>query len=113
MSAALRIQLMLLARKNHFGKKSDLADRTSLRCHHRAQHPAWCCSYRTDPALGREGDDAVQTFAAEKYLLDELDPKLRDEFEEHLLDCQECAFDFVAGATFLALLGCRRWRSTH
>ena len=26
MSAAVRIQLMLLARKNHFGKKSDLAD---------------------------------------------------------------------------------------
>ena len=38
MSAALRIQLMLLARKDHFGKKSDLADLTSLRRHYHAQH---------------------------------------------------------------------------
>jgi len=33
MSAALRIQLMLLARKNHFGKKSNPAERNSLHCH--------------------------------------------------------------------------------
>lgn len=54
-------------------------------------------------------DEAVETFAAEQYLLEELDSRLREEFEEHLFDCQECALDLRAGATFLALLGCRRW----
>ena len=39
MSAALRIQLMLLARKDHFGKKSDAADLTNLQ-YHGAQHSA-------------------------------------------------------------------------
>lgn len=39
MSAAVRIQLMLLARKNHFGKKSDLAD---------PAHP--CDQHRVDSA---------------------------------------------------------------
>ena len=37
MSAALRIQLMLLARKNHFAKKPDLTDLTR---HHHTQHPS-------------------------------------------------------------------------
>ena len=32
MSAALRIQLMLLARRNHFGKKSDPASLHTLHC---------------------------------------------------------------------------------
>ena len=54
-------------------------------------------------------DEAVQTLAAEKYLLEELDPSLRDEFEEHVFDCNECSLDLRAGATFLALLGCHRW----
>jgi len=110
MSAALRIQLMLLARKNSFGKKSDLVDLTNLRCHHPARQQAWCRHYRADLASGAGGDEVVQSFATEKYLLDELDLKLRHEFEEHLVDCQVCAFDVWAGATFLALLGCRRWR---
>jgi len=114
MSAAVRIQLMLLARKNHFGKKSDLADLTNLRCHHRAQHPAGAVPVGAVPTPARapEGDEAMHTFAAEKYLLDELDRKLRDEFEQHLFDCQECALDVLAGATFLALLGCCRWQGT-
>ena len=79
MSAALRIQLMLLAQKNRFDMKSDLAE-------------------------------VAPSFTTEKYLLDELDLQLRDAFEEHLVDCQVCAFDFWAGATLLALLGCRQWR---
>jgi hypothetical protein len=104
---------MLLARKNHFAKKPDLADLTSLRCHHRAQHPAERHSYlEQTSAPAPEGDEAVQTFVAEKYLLDELDRKLRDEFEEHMFDCQECALDLLAGATFLALLRCRRGQGT-
>jgi hypothetical protein len=47
-------------------------------------------------------EEAVQTLATEKYLLGELHAELRDQFEEHLYDCQEYAFDFWAAATFLA-----------
>jgi anti-sigma factor RsiW len=43
-------------------------------------------------------EDAVRQKATEKYFLDELDPELRDQFEEHLFDCQECAIDLRAAA---------------
>ena len=46
-------------------------------------------------------DEAVRQNATERYLLDELDPKLRDQFEEHLFDCHDCAFDLRAGAMFV------------
>jgi len=46
---------------------------------------------------------AIQLMAVEKYVLNELPPALRDEFEEHFFDCQECAFDLRATATFLDL----------
>jgi len=39
--------------------------------------------------------------ATERYLLDELSPELREAFEEHMFDCQECAFDVRAGNVFL------------
>jgi hypothetical protein len=39
--------------------------------------------------------------AAEKYLMEELTPELRDSFEEHFFSCQDCAVDVQAGATFL------------
>jgi anti-sigma factor RsiW len=59
-------------------------------------------------------DEAVRTRATEKYLLGELYPPLRDEFEEHLFDCRECALDFWAAATFLehakVVLSSRPWR---
>jgi hypothetical protein len=45
--------------------------------------------------------EAVQQMAAEKYLLNELPPDLRDAFEEHMFDCQECAFDIRAGDAFV------------
>lgn len=45
--------------------------------------------------------EAVRQKATEKYLLDELDPDLRDEFEEHLFDCQDCALDVRAAAMFV------------
>jgi hypothetical protein len=45
--------------------------------------------------------DAVQLSLVEKYLLDELSPELRDEFEEHYFDCRECALDVRATAAFL------------
>jgi hypothetical protein len=46
-------------------------------------------------------DEAVRQKATEKYLLDELDPDLRDQFEEHLFDCQDCALDVRAAAMFV------------
>src|SRR5678809_1260477 len=46
-------------------------------------------------------DEAVRQKATERYLLDELDPELRDQFEEHLFDCQDCALDLRAGAMFV------------
>jgi anti-sigma factor RsiW len=33
-------------------------------------------------------EEAVQQLAIERYLLDELTPELREQFEEHLFDCQ-------------------------
>ncbi len=45
--------------------------------------------------------EAVRLKATERYLLSELDPKLRDQFEEHLFDCQECALDVRAGTMFV------------
>ena len=32
-------------------------------------------------------DEAVRQKATERYLLDELDAEIRDQFEEHLFDC--------------------------
>ena len=37
----------------------------------------------------------------EKYLLNELDPGTRDEFEEHFFDCRKCAFDVRIGSAFV------------
>lgn len=45
--------------------------------------------------------EAVRLKATEKYLLDELDPDSRDQFEEHLFDCQDCALDVRAAAIFV------------
>ena len=45
--------------------------------------------------------DALKMFAAEKYLLNELPAPVRDEFEEHFFECQQCAMDVRAGATFI------------
>jgi hypothetical protein len=46
-------------------------------------------------------DYAVRQKVTERYLLNELDPGLRDEFEEHLFDCQDCALDVRAAAMFV------------
>jgi hypothetical protein len=44
---------------------------------------------------------ATQLMAVEKYLLQELAPEARDQFEEHFFDCQECATDLGATVAFL------------
>jgi len=46
-------------------------------------------------------NEAVRQKATERYLLDELDPEVRDQFEEHLFDCQDCALDVRAAAMFI------------
>jgi hypothetical protein len=46
-------------------------------------------------------DVVVRQKMTERYLLDELDPAARDEFEEHFFDCKECALDVRAGALFV------------
>jgi len=43
----------------------------------------------------------VRQKMTEQYLLNELDPQTRDEFEEHYFDCQDCARDVHAGALFI------------
>jgi hypothetical protein len=45
--------------------------------------------------------EAVREKATEKYLLNELDREVRDQFEEHMFDCQECAMDVRAAAMFV------------
>jgi hypothetical protein len=45
--------------------------------------------------------DVVRLNTAEKYVLGELSPELRDEFEDHYFDCRECAADVQALTTFM------------
>jgi hypothetical protein len=46
-------------------------------------------------------DAVVRQKMTERYLLNELDPAARDEFEEHFFDCPDCALDVRAGAMFV------------
>src|SRR5258708_32655212 len=48
-------------------------------------------------------DVVVREQVTEKYLLNELDPEARDQFEQHFFDCQQCAFDIRAASEFLGL----------
>jgi hypothetical protein len=45
--------------------------------------------------------EAIRCEAVEKYLLGELAPQERDDFEEHFFDCPECAADLKTTAAFL------------
>ncbi|MGC2639684.1 MAG: zf-HC2 domain-containing protein [Acidobacteriaceae bacterium] len=45
--------------------------------------------------------EAVRMMATERYLLGELSPDLRDAFEGHLFECEECALDLRAGAALI------------
>jgi len=46
-------------------------------------------------------DAVVRQHMTERYLLNELDPQARDDFEEHYFDCPDCAADVRAGALFV------------
>ena len=43
----------------------------------------------------------VREKMTERYLLNELDSNVRDEFEEHYFDCPDCALDVRAGFQFV------------
>jgi hypothetical protein len=46
-------------------------------------------------------NQAIEQLAAERYLLDELQPEAREAFEEHIFGCPECAFDLRAATAFV------------
>jgi hypothetical protein len=46
-------------------------------------------------------NEALKQMAAERYLLNELTPELRDAFEEHAFDCPDCSLDLRAGSAFI------------
>jgi hypothetical protein len=48
-----------------------------------------------------EHSEAIQLVATEKYLLDELPTDLREQFEEHLFGCHECAMDVRSASAFV------------
>ena len=50
-----------------------------------------------------EHTDAVKLQAVEKYILGELTPSLRDEFEAHYFDCAECSLNLRTGVAFAAV----------
>src|SRR5258708_14543458 len=45
--------------------------------------------------------EALRLQAAEKYILGELPPDLREQFEEHYFDCPECAMGLRGLGTFV------------
>jgi len=49
-----------------------------------------------------EHTDAIRMQAVEKYVLGELAPALRNEFEAHYFDCSECSLNVRAGVAFAA-----------
>jgi anti-sigma factor RsiW len=60
-------------------------------------------SLRLDPTGEKTMDhtEAVEQMAVERYLLNEMTPEVREAFEQHYFDCQECALDLRAGAAFV------------
>lgn len=45
--------------------------------------------------------EVVEQMTVERYLLGELDADARDDFEEHMFSCQECALDTRVAALFI------------
>jgi hypothetical protein len=52
-------------------------------------------------ALHMDHRQATESMAVEKYLLEELTPEVREDFEEHFFDCQECSIELRATAGFI------------
>src|ERR1700722_7155381 len=51
--------------------------------------------------LAMDHTAVVREKVTERYLPNELASDLRDEFEEHYFDCQDCAMDVRAGSQFV------------
>ena len=49
-------------------------------------------------------EEAVETMAAQRYVLEEMTPEDRDAFEHHFFGCAACAADVRDGATIAATL---------
>ncbi len=47
--------------------------------------------------------EAKRIQAAEKYVLGELTPEIRDEYEEHYFDCEDCTADLKAASAFVGI----------
>jgi hypothetical protein len=60
------------------------------------------CGTTYEGELIMDHNMVVRNKMTEKYLLHELDPEVRDEFEEHYFDCRECAMDVRAGSDFVS-----------
>ena len=45
--------------------------------------------------------EAVEQMAVERYLLNELSPDAREDFEDHMFSCQECALDARVATMFI------------
>ncbi len=56
--------------------------------------------FHTKMATQMTHEDAVKSQVVERYLLEELAPEEREQFEEHYFDCPECAAEVRAGAIF-------------
>ena len=54
--------------------------------------------------------EAIETMAAQRYVLDEMTPEDRDAFEEHFFGCAECHADVKDGETIADTL--RREKAT-
>jgi hypothetical protein len=54
---------------------------------------------KTDDTVTHQ--EALETLASERYLLNEMSDTDRDAFEEHFFDCQDCADDLRTGAAML------------
>ena len=57
--------------------------------------------------------EAIQSMIAEKYLLNELSPESRDQFEEHFFSCPDCALDVRAGAALVEQMKMALSETTH
>src|SRR3954462_530887 len=53
--------------------------------------------------MSMEHAHVVKNYEIEKYLLDELSPAERDDFEAHIFDCEECALDLRLTDAFMQL----------
>lgn len=49
-----------------------------------------------------EHSEAMRLMATERYLLGELSTEMREAFEEHFFECQDCAQDVRASAAFIS-----------